>query len=156
MLKKILLYCLILFWVTTTIVYAWDFYYDYEATSPWTDTTEIAKIIDNDAVEKQSSVLYKIRKMFWLTWWLYSKDDNNVAINYIKKLMNMALWFVSFIALVVTLYAFYLMFFSKQEEWMEKAKSILKWVAIAIAVMWLSYFIVSFIIYIYTSNTWVS
>jgi cell division protein FtsL len=50
--------------------------------------------------------------------------------------------------------AFYLIFFSKQEESIGKAKKMLIWVAIALAVMWLSRYIVSYFYDIYNTATW--
>jgi NADH:ubiquinone oxidoreductase subunit 6 (subunit J) len=50
------------------------------------------------------------------------------------------------------IYAFYMMFFSKEESGMTKAKQVLKWVAIALVVMWLSRFIVSMIFWIQSSS----
>jgi hypothetical protein len=52
------------------------------------------------------------------------------------------------------IFAFYLMFFKEEEEGRTQAQKIIKWVLIAIAVMWISYFIVSFIFYIYQITTW--
>jgi hypothetical protein len=50
------------------------------------------------------------------------------------------------------IYAFYMMFFSKEESGMTKAKQVLKWVIIALIVMWLSRFVVSMIFWIQSNS----
>ena len=50
-------------------------------------------------------------------------------------IVNMVLGLVSFVALALTIYAFYLMFFVQQEEGEKKAKKILTGVGIAVAIM---------------------
>jgi hypothetical protein len=60
---------------------------------------------------------------------------------------------VSFIALVLIIFAFYLIFFGKEEEAFKKAKKILTGVAIALAIMGLSRFIVSFFFNVFTTVT---
>jgi hypothetical protein len=53
----------------------------------------------------------------------------------------------------MVIFAFYLIFFSKWEEAVGKAKKILIGVAIALAIMWLSWFIASFFFDIYGTVT---
>ena len=47
-----------------------------------------------------------------------------MAIAYVKMIMNILLGLVSFISLLLLIYAFYLMFFTEQEEGKAKAKKI--------------------------------
>jgi uncharacterized membrane protein len=76
--------------------------------------------------------------------------NNNSAVAYIQYIINMLLWLAAFIALIILLYGFYLMFFSTQEEWFDKAKKIIIWVIVALFIMWLSWVIVSFLFYLYS------
>jgi flagellar basal body-associated protein FliL len=62
-------------------------------------------------------------------------DAETPATNYVKWLLNILLGLVSFLALVMVIYAFYLIFFSKGEEAVTKARKILVGVAIALAIM---------------------
>lgn len=140
--------------VAMTISSFWfsiDFYYDYEDSStPIWDETKIGTIIKTDVINDNDSSLSKLLELFHLSdksrynnWWGKSK-----AIYYAKMIINMALSLVSLIALVMLIYAFYMMFFSKHESGMTKAKQMLKWIALAIVIMWLSWFIISFIFWI--------
>lgn len=141
------------FIVNFTYTQAQNFYYDY---NPWDitqDKTDIAKMITKDAVKWQQTIIYKLREAFKLTGWIYEKSDKK-ALDYIKMIINMALWLVAFISLGLIVFAFYLMFFSEQEDGLTRAKKILKWVLIALIVMGVSYFIVSFIFYLYNITTW--
>jgi 4-amino-4-deoxy-L-arabinose transferase-like glycosyltransferase len=64
----------------------------------------------------------------------------------------MALGLISLIALIMTIYTFYLMFFTENEAWIKKAKWNLIGIFIALAIIWLAWLIVSFIFWRYQSN----
>ncbi len=132
----------------------WDneFYYQEgwstEAIAP-SENVEIAQEITTDSVNDSESLLQIFLGMFKLSnaqW--YPQGSNDTTIAYAKMIINMILGLVSFIALVFIIYAFYLLFFVQQEQWPAKAKKIFTGVGIAIAVMWLSRFIVSMIFYL--------
>ena len=157
--KKILFLILTLLWLFWFIINAEDFYYD--VTKDWeivsdfdNESLEIWKIITEDAVENDQSILQRLLSIFRLKWsQRYDNDWEYRAFAYVKMIVNYMLALVSFVALILTIYGFYLMFFSWQEEWLKKAKKILTWVWIAIAIMWLSRFIISFIFWVYNTNT---
>jgi len=130
---------------------AQNFFYDVDPWDPGQDNTDIGQILSNEGVKSQNSVVNRLREAFKLSNGIYAKSDQK-ATDYIKNIINIALSLVSFIALIMLIYGFYLMFFSQQEEWFTKAKKIFKWVVIALFIMWLSFFIVNFIFYIY--NVW--
>ncbi len=123
-----------------------DFYY----TIPWSteSTTNLAETIKIDAIQwtvENQSIMSRLLELFQFStasW--YPNTGNAPAIAYIKWIVNMGLGLVSLISLILVIYGFYLMFFSKEEEGFSKAKKILKGVAIALAIMGLSWFIVSF------------
>ncbi len=77
-------------------------------------------------------------------------SSNQSAVAYIQYIINMLLWLAAFIALIILMYGFYLMFFSKQEEWFDKAKKIIIWVTVALFIMWLSRIIVQFLFFLYS------
>lgn len=123
--------------------------------------TDLAKIVKQDNIGvsdnnktnisvNKNSLLYKIRDIFKLN---NNTSDGNQAITYVTDLLNMALGLVSFISLVLVIMAFYLIFFDKGEDGVKKAKKILTGVAIAIALMWFSWIIVSFFFNLYTTQT---
>ncbi len=114
--------------------------------------TDLAKVLKNDSINTDDdSLLYKIRKYFRLTG-SETYDQDKPATGYITMIMNMALWLTSFISLILIIFAFYLMFFQKQEEGFAKAKKILIGVAIALVIMGLSWVLVSFFFEIYSSE----
>lgn len=131
------------------------FYYwtEYEWTSLNDEQkTELAQIIKDDSVNtNDTTLLYKIRQYFRLTW-TETYDQEKPAVAYINMIINMALWLTSFISLILIMFAFYLMFFQKGEEGFAKAKKILIGVGIALVVMALSRLIVSFFFEIYTTQ----
>lgn len=112
--------------------------------------TELAKIIKVDNIDNANSLPSKIRGFFQLNGKTY--DGEAPATEYVKSLLNMALGFVSFISLILVIFAFYLILFDKGEEGVKKAKKILIGVAIAIALMGLSWIIVSFFFSLYSTE----
>jgi hypothetical protein len=115
------------------------------------DNLDIWEIVKTDAIQPSNSVLNKLYWLFGLQWPTYTQWDKK-AEYYIKMVLNMVLWLVSFVSLVLIIYSFYLIFFIKQEEWVAKARKILIGVFIALAFMWLSWLIVSLIFNIYQTK----
>mgnify|MGYP006894302361 CR=1 FL=1 len=156
---------LLLILFTTTLITMWlyvganyDFPYEYMTNeneiSSGNYETEIWQIMKYDNITQTNSVLNRLLDLFKLSnqswydyWWWTSK-----AVYYAKMIVNLMLSFVSFIALVMVIYAFYMIFFLKDEAGITKAKQVLKWVAIAIIIMWLSRFIVSMIFWIQSNS----
>ncbi len=97
------------------------------------------------------TLLNSFLSMFWLNTF---KNNDGVpnALVYIRFIINLLLWLVSFIALVMIIYSFYLMFFSEDTQGMERVKKNLKGVAIALVILGLSRIIVSFIFNFYQDN----
>lgn len=99
--------------------------------------------------EGDDTIIVRLLWVFWLdndTW----KDHK--FIDYARAIMNMALWLVSFIALAMSIYTFYLMFFTENEAGIKKAKWNLVGIFIALAIIWLAWIIVSFIFRWYHEN----
>ena len=101
--------------------------------------------------ENENTILVELLGVFWL--------DNSIEkwkdlkfIDYARAIINMALWLVAFIALIMSIYTFYMMFFSENEAWIKKAKWNLVGIFIALAILWLAWIIVSFIFRWYQSN----
>ena len=155
--KKIKL--LILFTtIFTTIWFSVNANYDfpYESTDNppvWSEyETDIWKIIKQDNVEQEDSALNKLLALFKLSNQPRYEAWTSKAIYYAKMIVNLMLSLVSFIALIMVIYAFYMIFFLKDETGVTKAKQILKWVAIALIIMGLSWFIVSMIFWIQSNS----
>ena len=118
-------------------------------------TTEFATGLIRPDTQNATSILQRLTDFFRLSNTSYNPGGTNtsVATNYIKWILNILLGLVSFLSLVMIIFAFYLIFFSKGEESIGKAKKILVGVGIALAIMWLSWFIASFFFDIYTTIT---
>ncbi len=148
LIKKLIFTSIIAIWITS-FWFTIDFYYEYSWTPDDVETqTDIWKIINNDVVESDDSSLNRLLDLFQLSDKARYNSGTSKAIYYAKMIVNMLLSLVSLIALVMLIYAFYMMFFSKHESGMTKAKQMMKGIAIALAIMWLSWFIVSFIFWI--------
>lgn len=143
------IYGIIITWLFIWFWFTINFPYEYNesSTAIW-DETEFWKIVQTDVIDQNESSLNKLLELFNLSQQSRYWSGTSKAIYYAKMIVNMLLSLVSLIALVMLIYAFYLMFFSRHESGMTKAKQVLKGVAIALAIMWLSWFIVSFIFWI--------
>lgn len=78
-----------------------------------------------------------------------SEGSDHKFLNYVKAILNIALGLLSMVALVMTIYTFYLMFFTENEAWVKKAKWNLVGIFIALVIIGLAWLIVSFIFWWY-------
>jgi amino acid transporter len=120
------------------------FYWDTNTTTP---TTNFHTIIQNDVVDANDGVLKKILRIFNLDQFTTLSDAP--ALEFVKYILNIALWLVSFVAVVVIIYGFVQVIFAKDEEWVTKARKTVQWAAIAIAIIAVSWFLVSFLFDLY-------
>ena len=105
------------------------------------DSVDIWLIIKEDAIDPKTSASEGIQEGLWIA---YENADDQRATFYIKEVINWFLAIVWLIALIVLVYWFYKMFFAQSgEESFTEALEIVKWAAIALFVIWLSWFIVS-------------
>lgn len=134
-----------------------DFPYDINSTTSLNgtnETTNLADVVKSDAVNPTTSILKRLTDFFRLSGTAYDKaGSTSKATDYVKWILNILLGLVSFLSLVMIIFAFYLIFFSKGEDGVGKAKKILIGVGIALAIMWLSWFIASFFFDIYNTIT---
>ncbi len=125
------------------------------------ETTNTKKIISNspptDKIDelskayilwedKRESLLEKIADILWVKPFI-EKEKKYSAINYIRSIINFFLAILSFIALVVLIiwFAKMLLSFWKSQEAIESAKKYILAAIIAILLIWLSWFIISWI-----------
>ncbi|MEI7919018.1 MAG: hypothetical protein WCH65_02110 [bacterium] len=97
-------------------------------------TTDIAKDIIKTDTNTSTSLLSRLTDLFRLSGTTYATGTSR-ATNYVKWILNILLGLVSFLSLVMVIFAFYLIFFSKGEDGVGKAKKILVGVGIALAIM---------------------
>jgi len=129
---------------TIQCIYAQDFFYNVwqDAINQNQATEDIGTVVGEDSTDSES-LMVKLLWVFGLDTFITGSDTG--ATNYITYIINIALGLWAFIALAVIIYGFYLMFFSDQDEWFAKAKEILKWASIALFIIGLSWFIISFL-----------
>jgi hypothetical protein len=123
---------------------------EYDESDP--TTTDFASGIIKPDTNEGTSLLSRLSDFFRVTGTSYDTGTSK-ATNYVKWILNILLWLVSFLSLVMIIFAFYLIFFSKGEEAVGKAKKILIGVGIALTIMWLARFIASFFFDIYRTVT---
>ena len=99
--------------------------------------------------EKKDTIIVRLLNVFWLD---DDTERDHKFIDYARAIINMALWLVAFIALLMSIYTFYMMFFTENEAGIKKAKGNLVGIFIALGILWLAWIIVSFIFWWYQSN----
>ena len=108
--------------------------------------SEISEDVD---IKDDDSIITRLLEIFNIN---IDKNSDYKFLDYVKAILNIALGLVSMIALVMTIYTFYLMFFTDNEAGVKKAKWNLVGIFIALAIIGLSWLIVSFIFRWYQSN----
>ncbi len=114
-----------------------------------TNLWDCTSIKEDETKQVRDTIIRRLLKVFWLDT---SHGKDLKFIDYAKAIINMALWLVAFIALVMTIYTFYMVMFSGSEDWIKKAKWNLVGIFIALGIIWLAWLIVSFIFWRYQSN----
>lgn len=84
---------------------------------------------------------------------MYWSDTNPSFLFYLKTIVNLLLSFVSLIALILMIYAFYMIFFKKDEAGITTATQMIKWIVVALVIIWLSWIVVSFLFRFEKENT---
>ena len=145
--KKIKYILILLISIFTINIWFCDYYDDFPYKIDGGNdnlNTNIGELV-KDQVEDNNWLLQKIINLFGIDDNDWYDEWTSKALYYVRSIINLLLWLVSLISLIMVIYAFYMIFFIKDWAWITKAKQILKWVAIAMVIMWLSRLIVSFI-----------
>ncbi len=106
-------------------------------------SSEPGEIIKQENIDRQDSILIAMLKLFGL-------EDNisdwpNTAINFTIRIINIVLGLVSIIALLYLIYTFYRMFFVDFSSGIGTVSKVLTGILIAILIIGLSWFLVSYI-----------
>lgn len=135
--KKILLLITILFSLSPSVFAAWNIF--------WTNTTDIIYCQWSTCTLDNWTKAVKV----WLTW----IEKNRTATEYILDLVRYLITFVSLIAVLYIIYAWFrVLTWWWDEEATKKAKKTVVWVLIWIVLMWLAYSIVLWIVQVVTSS----
>ena len=114
---------------------------------------DISSILKNSIDVDWQNWFKRLLNLFMPDNTIYNWGNWPSILFYIKTIVNFLLWFISLIALILLIYAFYMIFFKKDEAGITSAKQTIKWVAIALVVIWLSRIIVSFLFRFENENT---
>ena len=114
------------------------------------DSWECTELPDEVDIKRENSIINRLLEVFGLNSDTFDWDHK--FIYYVKGILNLTLGLLSLIALVMTIYTFYMMFFSDNDAWIKKAKWNLVGIFIALAIIGLSWLVVSFVFRWYQSN----
>lgn len=131
--------------------FPFDNQHSWTYSDPDTCTWNCTKLYDDVDIKSHNSIINRLLEVFGLNSDTFEWPHK--FINYARAILNIALWLLSLIALVMTIYTFYMMFFTENEAWAKKAKWNLVGIFIALAIIWLAWLIVSFIFRWY-QNHW--
>lgn len=137
------------FWVSTQDDYGSEFPYDKVEKIDCDGKTDLWSCVSIKE-SWDETIIKRLLKVFNLD---IDETSDHKFIDYVRAILNVALGLISMVALVMTIYTFYLMFFTENEAWAKKAKQSLVGIFIALAIIWLSWLIVSFIFRWY-ENSW--
>jgi len=115
------------------------------------DKEDTSKVMKRENIEPLSeSVMQRIINAFniwsfnW--WWVYTQWWTL----YIKTVINYALSFLAFIALLIIIYWFFRMFFSwNHQESFDKAKKIIFTAIFALIIIWISWIVISWMFWLF-------
>ncbi len=112
----------------------------------WADAVDIGKVTKTVAIDPNQGAVQRIIDVF------FDNDLNTPqqkATYYIKGVLNLFLSIIGFVALVYLIYGFYKMFTASGDDWRKEAQKIVVWSLIALAIMGVARFIVSWFFAIY-------
>ena len=132
---------------------------DFPYTGGWLDKIECAEYtalwdcVDIKQDEKDDEWNETIiRRLLWVFNLKKNKENDLKFFDYARAIINIALWLISFIALIWTIYTFYIIIFSENDDGVKKAKWSLGGIFIALAIIGLAWIVVSFIFRWYQKN----
>jgi len=99
--------------------------------------------------KNDNSTLDKISKNFL---WTDFRNQSSPAVYYISKFINYFLSILAFIAFIVLVYWFSMVFIGKTDEWIKKWGKFIKMAIIAIITIWVSWLISMWVISIYAQH----
>lgn len=118
------------------------------------DATEIGQIIKEDSIDADSAdgdgVVLQIMAAFGID---YTDQTDQTATFYVKEIINWLLAIIGLVALISMLWWFYKMLLAKDsEEWYTSAKKIVSNAALALVIIGISWFLVSWFFSIYSAT----
>ncbi len=149
--KNTLIYliCALIFFLSNVLAQSTEdqFYYQWFDES---DPTIVSRdIVYSQVVEPNDGILKKTLRVFWLDQ--YISLSNASALEYVKTVLNIALSLTALVAFIIIIYGFAQILFAQDDEAITNARKTVQWAAIAIAIIAVSWFLVTFLFSIYES-----
>lgn len=148
---KLFIISLVLLFLSLFVVNAEDFPYTLStASNHITVSTDDNKSMKDIVIpNNKNSTLDQLSKSFL---WTDFRSEDNPAIYYISKFINYFLSILAFIAFIVLVYGFSMVFTGKTDEWIKKWGKFIKMAIIAIITIWVSWLISMWVISIYAQH----
>ncbi len=146
--KKIIFWlCSLVLIIGTSLAQSSEDYFFYGDEFVEGPSTSINTTLKNDIVTANDGFVKRILRVFNLEQ--FTSFSNTPALEFVTYIINIALGLVTFIAVIIIIYGFIQIFFAKDDEGLSKAKKIVQNAAIAIAIIAVSRFIVTFLFTLY-------
>lgn len=139
--KRLVVSCFVPIILGLAPTIAIDFPYDIGAQNGI--SSDPGDVLKQENIDRQDSILISMLKLFWLEDSV--SDGPNSAINFMIRIINIVLGLVSMIALVYLIYTFYRMFFVDFSSGISTVSKVLTGLLLAILIIGLSRFLVSYI-----------
>lgn len=112
------------------------------------ETIDVGQVLKDKAIDEKDGVLQKTLRAFGIDY--TEKDGGQAATYYVKEVLNRVLAILGLVALLMLIFGFYKMFVAKDhEEWFTAAKKIVINAVVAIVIIALAWFLVSWFFTIY-------
>lgn len=154
----------ILIWLFAFVVVLFSSVYALEVIDQWhldTINKDIYKAVGSEDIDENQSVFrqwahlpvddQKVNKAIIAADWetiLQYDEWAFKTFKYIKNIVNYSLWFLWILALIYLMYHWFIIVTTNEENKHQDAMKSIKTASIAIAWIWISWFIVSFIYYV--------
>lgn len=125
-----------------------DFYYQWFENNTKA-TTDQWSIVRTDVIQPNEGIIKKTIRLFNLDQYLLTSDKS--ALWYIKYIINVVLWLTSLVALVIIIYGFAKIIFADDDKSLWEARKTVQWAAIALVIIGVSRFVVSFLFTMYNT-----
>lgn len=117
---------------------------DGQIGTPTSDLIDPLQMVVSEGQNSNDSFIEKILKVFGFNIGEQSWGAQVDSIfSYIQAIANLALGLLAFISVIILIYNFFMIFFSKEKEGVENAQKAVKRVAYVILIIWCSWIIVS-------------
>lgn len=132
-------------WALPLLSVTANYSYPYDK-GTWWATTETQEILKTEN-QGSDSIIVSLMDRFGI--YVYT-SRSGWAMHYISLVINYFLAIATSIALIIMIYGFYSMYFSKWEDGWGRAKKIVATAAVALFILWISWYVTSWMFYVFS------